>query len=912
MSQTYLYDSTLCRLCSEKSPNGIKLFISEERDISELINQYLPLKISDDRRYPRWICPGCHLQVESTVEFFDLVLKGQENLRCMLSDVLKESVDSSTKLNLFRADHVIYSRFGQPGKEKRKRGRPSKSVADKLKEQKEQAVEQLEKAEKESEELSEENAAGRRKRKIKLPSRFQEVVQGRELERIYVENGVIDRLEHTSDNDCFTNEAEVNDYSEGVIGHMEDTNGSNVVDLVFDSSKVDRKCSYANHKKKFICEICSRSYTQQLRYMSHKMSHQNVQYECIQCLEKFSSRKLISQHQEATQHTGEGIIESIETESNDDDRILQDSVAKPNEFSQLSTDDTKAMDVVFDEMDNIEETAAKVLYGLQNMDRTESPQTFATTRGPPKEMNSEFLSYTNFANDNETQSTEDEKTNQTHSVHEPKSATTDGTIINSSVKKKRHDCSICNKTFANEALLSVHFQLIHKSSNANKCETTDNSDDTPKYPCDKCKRLFKSPSSVLYHKNSEHNHFRFVCSKCGKTFKHKQLLRRHQYVHSQERPYSCTSCGATFKTKPNLLNHLPIHNPVKNHVCNICEQSFAHKNSLKLHLLWHSGAKPFSCKVCGKSFSQNGNLQEHMRIHTNVRPFGCKLCDKTFKTSSQCQIHSKRHDVNLKPFSCHICSKSFLQLDILKTHIRRHNNEKPFSCSKCDKSFSEHWALIKHGRTHTKEKPYKCPLCAKTFADCSNLAKHKKTHQSKTSSQNGTSDAPSTSVNVKISTSLNKEPGLEKLGKEKSNEISEENLFDPIELADIATSDLSDSVWRLADQNNVSKDNQIFYVTYQDPNLGNKTVKLVNQVNSLPSNQVDSSSELNFTSDQVNGGDGGSTSNIQLLAENSENIVLDENNLVINDQSEIFDMNSAGLELITSDGRKLRFLQSIP
>lgn len=44
-----------------------------------------------------------------------------------------------------------------------------------------------------------------------------------------------------SDNECFTNEADVNDYSEGVIGHMEDTDGSNVVDLVFDSSRIGKK-----------------------------------------------------------------------------------------------------------------------------------------------------------------------------------------------------------------------------------------------------------------------------------------------------------------------------------------------------------------------------------------------------------------------------------------------------------------------------------------------------------------------------------------------------------------------------------------------------------------------------------------------------------------------------------------------
>lgn len=84
--------------------------------------------------------------------------------------------------DLFSDDHVIHSRFGQLGKEKRKRGRPSKAVSDKLKEQEELAaetvkMEQAAKTDKELEEQLDENTAGRRKRKIKLPSRFQEVVQ---------------------------------------------------------------------------------------------------------------------------------------------------------------------------------------------------------------------------------------------------------------------------------------------------------------------------------------------------------------------------------------------------------------------------------------------------------------------------------------------------------------------------------------------------------------------------------------------------------------------------------------------------------------------------------------------------------------------------------------------------------------
>lgn len=76
-----------------------------------------------------------------------------------------------------------------------------------------------------------------------------------------------------------------------------------------------------------------------------------------------------------------------------------DSLQETQNSNQIigeSTRTVEALDDVFDEMDNIEETAAKVLFGLQNMDRTESPQFSVTIGQPTQEMNSEFLNYTNF------------------------------------------------------------------------------------------------------------------------------------------------------------------------------------------------------------------------------------------------------------------------------------------------------------------------------------------------------------------------------------------------------------------------------------------------------------------------------------------------------------------------------------
>lgn len=72
---------------------------------------------------------------------------------------------------------------------------------------------------------------------------------------------------------------------------------------------------------------------------------------------------------------------------------------------------------------------------------------------------------------------------------------------------------------------------------------------------------------------------------------------------------------------------------------------------------------------------------------------------------------------------------------------------------------------------------------------------------------------------------------FEKSIPDKCDDVPTDNFFDPIVLGDITSNEISDStVWQLTDQNDIDKDNQIFYVTYDDPNLGNKTMKLVNQM----------------------------------------------------------------------------------
>ncbi|KAM3958069.1 uncharacterized protein ACR2FA_007928 [Aphomia sociella] len=759
--EVVLYNSTVCRLCGEENDNGTLLYSGEvnNQNLCEVINTYLPIKVSDDGQLPRTICPGCTIQLEATVEFLNLIIKGQKILRELHQrekeykkslynnthkepEIITENIvyEINTSNGVYQVEHPIALQIAGLDKPKRKRGRPPKKPKspEELAQEEPVRVQEVETAKTSN---GEEPTPGKRRRKT--PTRFKEAVQGKELERIFKEEGVIDGED--SDNDIKPNidaEPKVPESKEPeIIGHMEDS-GELVVVIKGKGRGRPKGRMRATQSQ---CAECGAQFSCAGRYMSHVAQHVAQRHRMQQMQQPDPDVHVDRPADVATTAT-------VETNNADDAQTPQDQVKIDIKPADLDTSDSSDLASVDKLIDNVMTSKS-----LPELDPLALP--VSTTDSSQEELHPESVDKEQSIND------------KSHIGQKVPVTTEESPNIVVPGAKPRLKCNHCEKTFSTKQSKSLHIKAAHQGERAHVCAECGARFAYPRslalhavahrrrargYACDLCGKVLNHPSSVVYHKEAEHAGQRYVCNKCGKSFKHKQLLQRHQLVHSQLRPFTCKTCNASFKTKANLINHQLLHSGIKKFACEICKHRFAHKTSLTLHMRWHTGQKPFSCNVCGKSFTQKGNLSEHSRIHTGEKPYACALCPRRFTTSSQHRLHARRHAPRDRPYACARCPNKFASRAAWLAHQRREAatcdaaasggtrwrqrgtrrrqrgtraaaaEARRHRCADCGRVFAERWALAKHARRHTGERPYRCPHCPRAFADCSNLNKHKK------------------------------------------------------------------------------------------------------------------------------------------------------------------------------------------
>uniref|UniRef100_A0A3B5RC94 PR domain containing 9 n=1 Tax=Xiphophorus maculatus TaxID=8083 RepID=A0A3B5RC94_XIPMA len=354
------------------------------------------------------------------------------------------------------------------------------------------------------------------------------------------------------------------------------------------------------------------------------------------------------------------------------------------------------------------------------------------------------------------------------------------------VETQQLDCSVCGKSFTNEAHLKKHEAAVHEKLRP--------------YVCSVCLKCFGQYNDLARHlqshqKKNEHKEkmdedsedaatMPFSCGECAVAFSSVDDLQLHiNELHSEESAAETqgSSSAPPVETKDLTLNSAPLRpqrlkarskvsavtqlvapkrkapNQQEDSVarnakikkykwfsCNLCKQTYGNPDDLKAH---KCTSKPLNCGQCSAAFWKSSLLRRHKQmVHGRVKSFRCDSCDKAFSTSAKLRQHQKnkscqKYHCTSELFPCSFCHFSFTMKSYLIKHIKRHHPrdyseglmdleeaEGEYTCADCGTNCADAEALASHTCIRQLKVLYLCTDCGKSFTNHYGLKQHQRIH----------------------------------------------------------------------------------------------------------------------------------------------------------------------------------------